>query len=101
MNHTITPLATASQLKADTDRRAAASAQAHDQHAQAALMHAAYARRVCAAELLKRGQPMTAESLAAVVDVDLHLVRAVLDGLVQDREIVQTGCLYAWPRRAA
>lgn len=100
MNSTVTPMPTASLLRAEAERMTK-NAGRHDEHAQAALMHAAFARRVCAAELLKRGQPMTAESLAAVVDVDLALVRAVVDGLVKDREIVQQGCLYSWPRGAA
>ncbi len=101
MSNTITPLWTKTHAAAEAERITQARAGALDGHAQAQLMHAAFARRVCAAHLLRTGQPATAEAVAAGVDVDLGLVRAVLDGLVQDREIVRTGALYSWPRSAA
>lgn len=97
----ITTLATAGYMKGEAERQTAAAVNAQAEAAHTMQVHAAYARRVCAAELLKRGQPMTPEALAATVDVELALVRVVLDGLALDGEIVQTGALYAWPRRAA
>lgn len=92
---------TRKSLQAEAERMTAAAVKSNDGGAQAMAMHAAFARRVVAAELLKRGQPMTAEAIAATVDVDLALVRVVLDGLVQDGEIVQAGVLFCWPRAAA
>lgn len=73
----------------------------HDHAAETMAVHAAFARRVVAAKLIELGQPATPEALAALTDVDLHLVRVVLDGLVQDRQIVQMGRLFAWPKEAA
>lgn len=97
----VTPLYTKAQAQAEAERQTAAAVKSNDDGAQAMLLHAAYARRVCAAHLLRTGQPSTAEAIAATVDVDLALVRVVLDGLAQDGEIAQTGVLYAWPRAAA
>lgn len=92
---------TRKSLEAEAERQIRAAVKANDGGAQAMLLHAAYTRRVVAAHLLRTGQPSTAEAIAATVDVDLALVRTVLDALVQDHEIVQQGVLFSWPRAAA
>ena len=41
--------------------------------------------------------PCTALSLAALVNVDLRLIEAVLDRLVEEDRIVQDGVLFRFP----
>ena len=45
--------------------------------------------------------PCTALSLAALVNVDLRLIEAVLDRLVEEGRVVRDGVLYQFPLLAA
>ncbi len=45
--------------------------------------------------------PHTAESLAAVLNVELHLKRATLAGLVPVGSVIETGALKSIPRPAS
>lgn len=59
------------------------------------------AMRQTAALLLRTGMPMTPEAISAQIGAELADVRAALDALTEDRQVVQMGRLYSWPRQVA
>lgn len=57
--------------------------------------------RQTAALLLRTGIPMTPEAICAQTGAELDDVRAALDALTEDGQVVQQGRLYSWPKWAA
>ncbi len=60
-----------------------------------------FVRRAVFNRLAAARGPMTEESIAAVMNVDLTLARAVLAALVATGSIVREGILFSLPRTAA
>ena len=92
--------ATGSYNRDEAQRVAKANASASDDAAKIMQLHATHARNVCAFALLKHGQPMSAEAIAAAVEVHLPLVCTVLAGLVADGAVIRRGDAYLIVRTA-
>lgn len=60
-----------------------------------------FVRRAIFNRLAAARGPMTAEAVAAVMNVDLTLARAALAALVATGSVIRNGVLFSLPRTAA